>query len=42
MEAVSATADTMQATLEQMKSVELMRQTLRDIRSINKLDHPET
>ena len=32
MEAVQATADTLQATLENMKIVEEMRRTLRDIR----------
>ena len=33
-----ATADTLQATLENMKVVEEMRRTLRDIRLVNKLD----
>ena len=34
----AATAETLEATLEQMKVVEDMRRTLRDIRSANKLD----
>ena len=38
MEAVHATADTLQATLEHMKVVEDMRRTLRDMRDVNKLD----
>ena len=38
MEAVHATAETLQATLEHMKVVEEMRRTLRDIRDVNKLD----
>ena len=37
IEAVRATAETLQATLEQMHVVEEMRRTLRDIQSINKL-----
>ena len=37
MDAVQATAETLQATLENMKAVEEMRQTLRDIRDVNKL-----
>jgi len=35
---VHATAETLQATLEQMKLVEEMRRTLRDIRDGHKLD----
>jgi hypothetical protein len=38
MNAVTATAATLEATLEQMKVVEDMRRTLRDIRNVNKLD----
>jgi hypothetical protein len=36
MDAVHATADTLQATLEHMKVVEEMRRTLRDIRNAQK------
>jgi hypothetical protein len=35
---VHATAETLQATVENMKVVEDLRRTLRDIRSVNKLD----
>jgi len=35
---VGATADILNATLEQMKVVEEMRRTLRDIRDVHKLD----
>jgi len=35
---VQATADTLNATFENMKIVEEMRRTLRDIRLVNKLD----
>jgi hypothetical protein len=38
MDAMNATAETMDATLEHMKVVEDMRRTLREIRDINKLD----
>ena len=38
MGAVHQTAETLQATLENMKVVEEMRRTLRDIRNVNKLD----
>jgi hypothetical protein len=38
MDAVHATAEALEATLEHMKVVEEMRRTLRDIRSVNKLD----
>jgi cell fate (sporulation/competence/biofilm development) regulator YmcA (YheA/YmcA/DUF963 family) len=38
MDAVHATAETLQATLEHMKIVEEMRRTLRDIRDVNKLN----
>jgi len=38
MKAVQATADTLEKTLENMKVVEEMRRTLRDIISVNKLD----
>ena len=37
-EAVRATADTLSATLEQMKVVEEMRRTLRDIAEASKLE----
>jgi hypothetical protein len=37
MDAVNATAEALQATLEQMHMVEEMRRTLRDIRDVNKL-----
>ena len=33
-----ATADTLQTALEQMKAIEDLRQTLRDIRNLPKLD----
>ena len=36
---VGATADSLNATLEQMKVVEEMRRTLRDIRDVHKLDY---
>ena len=36
MNAVHATAETLEATLESMKVVEEMRRTLRDIRDANK------
>jgi hypothetical protein len=35
---VRATAETLDASLEQMKIVEEMRRTLREIRDVNKLD----
>jgi hypothetical protein len=35
MEAVRATADSLTTTLEQMKAIEEMRQTLRDIKALN-------
>jgi len=35
---VGATADILNATLEQMEVVEEMRRTLRDIRDVHKLD----
>ena len=38
VEAVRATADTLDASLEQMKVVEEMRRTLREVRDVNKLD----
>jgi len=38
MQAVQATAETLQATLENMKVVEEMRRTLRAIRDLNKPD----
>ena len=38
MDAVRATAETLHATFENMKFVEEMRRTLRDIRDLNKLD----
>jgi hypothetical protein len=38
MEAVQATAETLQATFENMKVVEEMRRTLRDIKGAHKLD----
>jgi hypothetical protein len=38
MDAVHATAETLQATLEHMQVVEEMRRTLREIRGANKLD----
>ena len=38
MDAVHATAETLEATLEHMKVVEEMRRTLREIRDANKLD----
>jgi len=37
MDAVQATAETLEATLEHMKVVEEMRRTLRDIRDVHKL-----
>jgi hypothetical protein len=38
LDAVRATADTLNATLEHMKVVEELRRTLREIRDMNKLD----
>ncbi len=38
VDAVRATADTLNASLEQMKVVEGMRRTLREIRDVNNLD----
>jgi methyl-accepting chemotaxis protein len=38
VEAVRATADTLSSSLEQMKIVEEMRRTLREIRDVNTLD----
>jgi flagellar biosynthesis/type III secretory pathway protein FliH len=38
VDGVRASADTLNATLEQMKMVEEMRRTLRDIRDVHKLD----
>jgi len=38
VDAVRATADTLDATLEHMKVVEEMRRTLRDIRDVDQLD----
>ena len=38
VDAVRATADTMNASLEQMQVVEEMRRTLREIKDVNKLD----
>ena len=38
MDAVRATAETLHATFENIKFVEEMRRTLRDIRDLNKLD----
>lgn len=38
MNSLIAAAETMELTLEQMKAVEDMRRTLRDIRDVNKLD----
>ncbi len=38
VDAVRATADTLNATLEQMKVVEEMRRTLRETQDLNKLD----
>jgi hypothetical protein len=38
MDAVHATAETLQATLEHMKVLEEMRRTLRQIRDVKKLD----
>jgi len=38
MEAVHTTAETLAATLEQMKAVEDLRRTLREIQSVHKLD----
>jgi hypothetical protein len=38
MDAVRATADAMNASLEHMQVVEEMRRTLREIRDANKLD----
>jgi len=35
---VHATAETLRAALDNMKVVEEMRRTLRDIRDVNKLD----
>ena len=37
VDAVCATAETLNATFEQMKVVEEMRRTLREIRDVNKL-----
>jgi hypothetical protein len=37
VEAMRATADTLDASLEQMKVVEEMRRTLREVRDLNKL-----
>jgi hypothetical protein len=38
VDAVRATADALNASLEQMQVVEDMRRTLREIRDVNKLD----
>ena len=38
LDAVRATADALNASLEQMTVVEEMRRTLREIRDVNKLD----
>jgi hypothetical protein len=38
VDAVRATADSLNTSLEQMKLVEDMRRTLRQIRDVNKLD----
>jgi len=38
MDAVHATAESLEATLEGMRVIEEMRRTLRDIRDMNKLD----
>ena len=38
MDAVHATAETLEATLDHMKVVEDMRRTLREIRDLNRLD----
>jgi hypothetical protein len=38
MDAVKGTAESLAATLEQMKAVEDMRQTLRDIKNLNGLE----
>ena len=38
VDAVRATAETLHASLEQMKVVEELRRTLREIRDVNKLD----
>jgi hypothetical protein len=38
VDAVRATADAMNASLEQMEIVEEMRRTLREIKDVNKLD----
>jgi hypothetical protein len=38
MDAVHATAESLQATLDGMRVMEEMRRTLRDIRDMNKLD----
>jgi len=38
MVAVHATAETLETTLDQMRVVEEMRRTLREIRDLNKLD----
>jgi hypothetical protein len=38
VDAVRATAETLNATLDEMKVVEEMRRTLREIRDVNKLD----
>ncbi len=38
VDAVRATADALNASLEQMKVVEEMRRTLREIRAVNTLD----
>jgi hypothetical protein len=38
MDAVRATAETLQATLGQMEVVEELRRTLRDLQGVSKLD----
>jgi hypothetical protein len=38
VDAVRATAETLDASLEQMKVVEEMRRRLREVRDVNKLD----
>jgi len=38
VDAVRATADTLNASLEQMRVMEDMRRTLREIRDVHKLD----
>lgn len=38
MEAVHATAESLQTTLDNMMAVEQMRRTMRDLRGLNKLD----